>query len=97
MPVALSASRVAAASAVIWSAWDWVAKFGIFAAAVQRIGGRGGADRALLAVDESDANAECAEVDSGDDGHGNFSSAVNASEPFRVHHSAACTSRAGCS
>ena len=45
-------------------------KVGVVAAAMQGIGGRGGADGAGLAVDEGDANAECAEVDAGNDGHG---------------------------
>ncbi len=42
---------------------------GIFAAAMQRVGGRGGADGAFAAVNESDANAECAEIDAGNDSH----------------------------
>ena len=42
---------------------------GIFAAAMQRIRDRCGADGAFLAVNESDANTERAEIDAGDNGH----------------------------
>jgi hypothetical protein len=42
---------------------------GIFAAAMQRVRGRSGPDGAFLAVNESDANTESAEIDAGDDGH----------------------------
>ena len=45
-------------------------EIGIFAAAVQGIRGRGGADGAFLAVDQGNANTESAEVNAGDDGHG---------------------------
>src|ERR1035438_1279709 len=44
-------------------------KIGVFAAAMQRIRYRCGSDRAFFAVDQSDANTECAEVNSGDDCH----------------------------
>jgi hypothetical protein len=43
---------------------------GVFAAAMEGVRGRGGADGALDAVDEGNANAESAEVNAGDDGHG---------------------------
>ena len=43
----LSASRVASASASIWSSWAWVAKLGVFAATVERVRGRRGADGAF--------------------------------------------------
>jgi hypothetical protein len=45
-------------------------KVWIFAAAMQRVRGRGGSNRAFFAVNESDANAQCAEVNAGYDGHG---------------------------
>ena len=45
-------------------------KVRIFAAAMQRVRGRGGSDRAFFAVNKSDANAQCAEVNAGYDGHG---------------------------
>src|SRR5580692_12219171 len=38
---------------------------------MQRIVGRCSPDRPLFAVDQRDANAECAEVDAGNDGHEN--------------------------
>src|SRR5580658_2198008 len=50
----------------------------VFAAAMKGIRGGCGADRSALAVDESNANAEGAEINAGDDGHGKRSLGVNA-------------------
>jgi hypothetical protein len=43
---------------------------GVFAAAMERVGGGCGADGAARAIDKSDAHAESAEINAGDDGHG---------------------------
>jgi hypothetical protein len=41
-------------------------EFGVFALAVQRVLGEGGGDEATLTIDERDAHAQGAEIDSGD-------------------------------
>ena len=43
---------------------------GVVAAAMERVGCGGGADGTACAIDESDAHAEGAEINAGDDGHG---------------------------
>ena len=45
-------------------------KIRVFAAAVKGIRGRCGSDWAFQAVHKSDANAECAKINTGDNGHG---------------------------
>ncbi len=45
-------------------------KVRIFAAAVERVRGRRGSNRSPLAIDQSNANAESAEINPGDDSHG---------------------------
>ena len=65
-------------AAQLYTVRDFIKTPPDIAAAMKRIRGRRGSDRALVAVDESNANAKCAEVNAGDDGHGKKALRVNA-------------------